>query len=824
MDVATLGIKVENGDVVKATASLEGMAVAGTKTEAATQRLTRRMALLEIQAREMDAAMAKSSRTAELLSGAFAGLSAVAAIGFIGRETIKNTIEAQNAIAQLEAAVKSTGGVAGRTVAELDAFSLAMQKTTTYSDEAVKSAQAMLLTFDKIRGMEFDRATQAVADLAARMGGDLQGAAVQVGKALQDPTTGLTALRRSGVSFSESQIAVIRNLYETGRVAEGQRVILKELEHQFGGSAAAARDTFGGALAGLKNAFGDLFEVTRGGSQGTVDAMNAISKSLAESGLSMNTFVTNTVVGWNNITAAVQKAKNWMTVDLSQGLGAAIATVKALNDKVEAERLAANARATATAKAGPAAGGIAAPGSELSQASIDAARKQHYANLDLIRDAEQALVLAGMEGVAQQKQRIEFDATNKAIDAQRRSLDALHPLTGKLLDETLNAIEAEKNLKVAAVERAELLGALKDFASGLDSLFRSGLQSVTAYFEKVYDLFMKLRTRMEKAGKGSGSFFEALGLGSSAIAGGLAGFQVGQSMYSDSHGTTGNYVRGALGGAASGALAGAAIAGPIGPIGAAVGALAGFTGGILGVSSAAKEARKRMEDMQRALAIGMEGLKAAVSGDQLGIAIAQINAEREQKRREYEDAYAGGRNEVERYRLIDEMNRLEDRRIQLLKEEYSIQQSRQFEDLQARLLAAQGHTQEAEAMRLMLAQQREREDLIKSFGIEIDASEASTLALLDQVQAQEKLKKATDAASASALNMVQGYKLQATIFGAITARSPSGALLSSSSVPSGDLHVTVMTPSGEVLGKTVLRDFARRQRLGDAELRTVLQS
>jgi hypothetical protein len=242
----------------------------------------------------------------------------------------------------------------------------------------------------------------------------------------------------------------------------------------------------------------------------------------------------------------------------------------------------------------------------------------------------------------------------------------------------------------------------------------------------------------------------------------------------------------------------------------------------MGVASAAKEARKRMEDMQRALAIGMEGLKAAVSGDQLGVAIAQINAEREQKRREYEDAYAGGRNEVERYRLIDEMNRLEDKRIQLLKEEYSIQQSRQFEDLQARLLAAQGHTQEAEAMRLMLAQKREREDLIKSFGLEIDASEASTLALLDQVQAQEKLKTATDAASASALNMVQGYRYQAQFFSAMTSRSGAGVIGGAGIVVT--VPVTLMMPNGQVLAKTVVKEFATMQAHGDTSLAAVLNS
>jgi hypothetical protein len=260
-DIATLGIKVENGDVIKATTSLNGLTVAGGKTEAATQRLTRRMALLELEARQMDAAMVKSttamgrvaasiglteSATSRLAS-AFGALSAIAAIGFIGRKTIEETEAAQAAMAQLEAAVASTGGAAGRSVEQLDALSIALQKQTTYSDEAVKGAEAMLLSFDKIKGAEFDRATAAVTDLAARMGGDLPEAAVKLGKALQDPEHGLAALRKSGISFSDSQIAVIKQMYATGQVAAAQNMILDEMQKKFGGAAAAARDTLGGA-------------------------------------------------------------------------------------------------------------------------------------------------------------------------------------------------------------------------------------------------------------------------------------------------------------------------------------------------------------------------------------------------------------------------------------------------------------------------------------------------------------------------------------------------------------------------------------------------
>jgi hypothetical protein len=177
-DIATLAIKVENSDVPKATTSLDSLTVAGTKAEAATQRLTRRMGLLEIEARNMDASMGKAESRAATLTKAWVAAGAALAAAFVcPRADQANTIEAQNAMAQLEAAVASTGGVAGRSVQQLDDLSMALQRTTTYSDEAVKGAEAMLLTFDKIRGAEFDRATKSVTDLAARMGGDLQGAA-----------------------------------------------------------------------------------------------------------------------------------------------------------------------------------------------------------------------------------------------------------------------------------------------------------------------------------------------------------------------------------------------------------------------------------------------------------------------------------------------------------------------------------------------------------------------------------------------------------------------------------------------------------------------
>jgi hypothetical protein len=357
-DLATLAIKVENGDVVKTTTSLNSMEVAGTKAEASTTRLTRRMALLEIQARQMDTALAKSqSTTGKLVSAmglteeaaaklghAFGALSAVAAVGFLGHKLVEETIAAQNAMAQLEAAVLATGGSAGRTVAQMDELSLALQKQTTFSDEAVKGAEAILLTFNKIKGDNLDRATVAVTNLATRLGKDLPEAALQVGKALQDPVEGLNALTRLGIRLSQSQKDAIQDLVDTGHAAQAQGIILTELEHRYAGAAEAARNTLGGALKGLANDFGDLFEVSRGGTSGVVDAIHGLDSAVRTVGENMGT-----VVRVGELVAAVFAGK--MVAGLTKAAAAQIEVASAAAGAATVQReAAASAVATATAQ------------------------------------------------------------------------------------------------------------------------------------------------------------------------------------------------------------------------------------------------------------------------------------------------------------------------------------------------------------------------------------------------------------------------------------------------------------------------------------------
>lgn len=201
-----------------------------------------------------------------------------AAIAF-GVSSVKSFQESENAVAQLNAVLKSTKGVAGVTAKSAINLANSLQKVTKFSDEEVISAENMLLTFTKIGKDIFPKATKTVLDMSTALGQDTKASAIQLGKALQDPILGITALRRVGVNFSKDQKEVVKNLVETGRSAEAQRLILKELNTEFGGSAEAAGKTFSGRLAILKNQFDEVKESI---GQVLVNGLSPLMKKLAD--------------------------------------------------------------------------------------------------------------------------------------------------------------------------------------------------------------------------------------------------------------------------------------------------------------------------------------------------------------------------------------------------------------------------------------------------------------------------------------------------------------------------------------------------------------
>ncbi|MFW2541535.1 phage tail length tape measure family protein [Primorskyibacter sp. 2E107] len=169
--------------------------------------------------------------------------------------------EQERAVAAVSTALESMGDGAGYTLSQLEAMASALQEKSLYGDEAILSrVTANLLTFGNISGDVFARAQQAALDLSARLGQDLQSSAVMLGKALNDPVAGLSALSRVGVSFTEQQKEMIKAMAKAGDVAGAQTLMLEELERQYKGQAEAMANTDSGKITQALNAIGDATE------------------------------------------------------------------------------------------------------------------------------------------------------------------------------------------------------------------------------------------------------------------------------------------------------------------------------------------------------------------------------------------------------------------------------------------------------------------------------------------------------------------------------------------------------------------------------------
>jgi hypothetical protein len=194
-----------------------------------------------------------------------AGAVIAGAFTLIGK-SLADAAESQKVLAQTEAVLKSTGTTANGTAKEIAAMASSLQKSTSFNDEAILSGANLLLTFKNITNQAgegndiFDQTAEAMLNVARAMGTDASTEAIRLGKALNDPVAGISALTRVGIQFTDQQKAQISALAESGDLMSAQKIILGELQSQFGGSAAAYAKTFAGQLEGLNNELNDLSE------------------------------------------------------------------------------------------------------------------------------------------------------------------------------------------------------------------------------------------------------------------------------------------------------------------------------------------------------------------------------------------------------------------------------------------------------------------------------------------------------------------------------------------------------------------------------------
>lgn len=194
-----------------------------------------------------------------------AAFSLAAAADFL-KGSVAEAQESRKIAALTASAIEATGGAAKISADQVGELANAISRKTGIDDEAIQTGANLLLTFKGVRNEVgagndiFNQATQAAVDLSSAGFGSVDSASKMLGKALNDPIKGISALSRAGMTFTEQQKDQIKTMVESGDVLGAQKIILGELNAQVGGAAeaqATASDKLGVAWGNIKESLGE---------------------------------------------------------------------------------------------------------------------------------------------------------------------------------------------------------------------------------------------------------------------------------------------------------------------------------------------------------------------------------------------------------------------------------------------------------------------------------------------------------------------------------------------------------------------------------------
>ena len=211
-----------------------------------------------------------------------------------------------------EKAEKKLEVALGKTSTSLLNYASALQQSTTFGDEAIIGAQAMIAAFIDDEE-QIKLVTKATLDLATAKGMELSAAADLVSKTIGSSTNSLS---RYGVEVK-------------GAVGTTQRLesTVKSISDLFGGQAAAQADTLGGAVEQMTNAFGDANE--------------AVGKAFAPVILKLSSYFKETAESAKEFFLSFTETEMEKTVRLNEEAGANAANLR-LNlfetEKIDLER------------------------------------------------------------------------------------------------------------------------------------------------------------------------------------------------------------------------------------------------------------------------------------------------------------------------------------------------------------------------------------------------------------------------------------------------------------------------------------------------------
>ena len=222
---------------------------------------------------------------------------ATAAITTVGK-SISIFSERQADVAVLRNGLNNLGLEGTRSLEALQSVADRLGKQTLFDQEQFTRGFALLTSFRSIGVGSYEEVTTAAANMAQVTGQDLNSALLQLSKALEDPARRVTDLSRSGTVFTEQQKEQIRTLQASGDLLGAQKLILAEIEKQYGGAAREA------------------------GAAGFAGAMDSAGEAARDLGEAVGAILTPAIGSFlHAITPAVNKTAEWVT-ELNKAPGA----------------------------------------------------------------------------------------------------------------------------------------------------------------------------------------------------------------------------------------------------------------------------------------------------------------------------------------------------------------------------------------------------------------------------------------------------------------------------------------------------------------------
>lgn len=281
----------------------------------------------EVSLKNLDKRVEKVGKTTTRTAAGFKNLAAKVALGVAGfyaaakalrgmvrwmGDAIDKAAQQETSEKEMAAALESTGREVDKNAKHFKEYASELQQATTFGDEQILSAQALMIQLTKLDREGIDAATKGAIGLAAVYKQDLQAATTLVGKALAG---NFGALSRYGISVEKTA------------TAEEKRVSLLEQLGVMYKRAEADTETYAGKVKQLGNVYGDLKEFVAAAvieNEAILDIITKVKESMsdfiekAKMGQQIKSYkaLQEAVGGWTSFaeTAAkltVRQTKDW---------------------------------------------------------------------------------------------------------------------------------------------------------------------------------------------------------------------------------------------------------------------------------------------------------------------------------------------------------------------------------------------------------------------------------------------------------------------------------------------------------------------------------